>query len=156
MGLYSVALTGPQITSTAPRALCEIQASATDYARIKEISGAFLNVGTAAVTIGVGVPAAVGVIKSSSSFSFLPYNLQSDPACSVIVGTDWTTKPTAPTKFYKRISLNNTTSTFLQFDFIFRSGIVILPTSSLVLWVISSTATGLIPQLYDINVELDS
>jgi hypothetical protein len=156
MGLYSVAFTGPQITRTAPKALCEIQASATDYPRIKEISGAFLNAGTAAVTLGVGIPAAVGVIKTSSSFSVIPYIPASDPSCSVIIGTDWTTQPTAPTAFFKRMSVNNTTSTFIQFDFVFKTGIVIAPNSSLVLWVISSTATSLIPQLYDINVELDS
>ena len=156
MGLYSVAFNGPQITSSTPKALCEIQASATDYPRIKEISGAFLNVGAAAVTLGVGKPATVGVIKPTAQFPLVPYYLANDPGCGVIVGVDWTVLPTAPTAFFKRFSLNSTTSTITQFDFIFKSGIALLPNTSLVLWVISSTATILIPQIYDINVELDS
>ncbi|SRR6266704_1843654 len=156
MGLYSVAFTGPKITGSNALALCEIQASATDYPRIKEISGAFLNVGAGATVLGVGRSTAPGVIKPTAQYPLVPYYSAQDPACGVIVGVDWSVLPTVPANFFKRMSLNSTTSTLIQFDFVFRSGIVILPSTSLVLWVISSTATGLIPQLYDINVELDS
>ena len=128
MGLYELAVRTSSGTSAA--AAWEIRTSANVRARIMEL-GVFLAAATAS-TYGLGRPAAIGVTPTSP-VDFLP----EDPADPTVSGqvqsaVAWTTGPTVPANFFRRISLPSTIGTGIIWTW--ARGLVIPASSSVVLW----------------------
>lgn len=128
MSLYDFAVLTTGTSSGA--AAWEIRTSANVRARLMEI-GFFLNAATAS-TVGLGRPAAIG-ITPTSPVDFLP----EDPADPTVSGQvqsalAWTTGPTVPANFLRRISLPATQGVGVIWTF--PRGIVIPVSSSIVLW----------------------
>ena len=125
----------------------ELQTGATDYLRISEILVSLTNTSSNAAliqtTLGVGVPAARGTGNARASVPLSTKedagNTNSSPG--VVVYTGWTTQPTAPTNYLRRISSSSANnagqSTFMRFRF--GRGLGVPPSSSLVLWLISTS-----------------
>jgi hypothetical protein len=128
MALYNF---GVLTTGTASGAAAwEIRTSANVRARIMEI-GIFLNAATASI-VGLGRPAAIG-LTPTSPVDFLP----EDPADTTVSGAvqsalAWSTGPTVPTNFLRRIGLPATIGTGIIWTF--PRGLVIPVSSSIVLW----------------------
>jgi hypothetical protein len=108
----------------------EIRTSANVRARIMEI-GVFLNAATASL-IGLGRPAAIGVTPTSP-VDFLPED-SADPtvASQVQSALAWTTGPTAPTQFLRRVGLAAAIGSGVIWTW--QNGLVIPVSSSVVLW----------------------
>jgi hypothetical protein len=109
----------------------EIRTGATPgRAKVLEI-GFFLAAATAS-TFGLGRPAAIGVTPTSP-VDFLPEDPSDVLATGVVQSAlAWTTGPTAPTNFLRRISLPASVGTGVIWTF--PKGIVIPVSGSLVLW----------------------
>ena len=135
MAYYSL---GVLTTGTASgSAAWEIRTSANTRARIMEV-GFFLNAATVS-TIGLGRPAAIGVTPTSP-VDLLP----EDPADVTVAGLvqsalAWTTGPTAPANFARRISLPATVGVGVIWTW--PKGYVIPASSSVVLWNIGLSST---------------
>jgi hypothetical protein len=108
----------------------EIRTSANVRARIMEI-GVFLNAATASL-IGLGRPAAIG-ITPTSPVDFLPED-SGDPtvASQVQSALAWTTGPTVPTQFLRRVGLAAAIGSGVIWTW--QNGLVIPVSSSVVLW----------------------
>ena len=122
---------GVLTTGTASGAAAwELRTSANTRAYVQEI-GVFLNAATAS-TFGIGRPAAIGVTPTTP-VDLLP----EDSANPVVAGLvqsalAWTTGPTVPASFLRRISLPATVG--MGIIWTFPKGLVIPASSSLVLW----------------------
>ena len=128
MAYYSL---GVLTTGTASGAAAwEIRTSANVRGYLMEV-GFFLNAATAS-TIGLGRPAAIG-ITPTSPVDFLPEDF-ANPTVSgqVQSALAWTTGPTAPANFLRRISLPATAGVGIIWTF--PKGLVIPVSSSIVLW----------------------
>lgn len=128
MAYYSL---GVLTTGTASGAAAwEIRTSANVRAKVMEI-GFFLNAATAS-TVGLGRPAAIGITPTS------PVDFQPEDPANPTVSTQvqsslaWTTGPTVPTNFLRRIGLPATAGVGVIWTF--PQGLVIPVSSSLVLW----------------------
>lgn len=108
----------------------EIRTGATPgRVKVKEI-GLFLADATASI-IGLGRPAAIG-ITPTTPVNFLPTDPNDVIADGVVQSAlAWTTKPTEPTAFLRRIALPATIGTGVIWTF---EDFVIPVSSSIVLW----------------------
>lgn len=128
MAYYSLGVRTSGVTSAT--AAWEIRTSANVRARLMEV-GIFMAAATAS-TYGLGRPAAIGVTPTSP-VDFLPEDF-ADPTVSgqVQSALAWTTGPTVPAAFLRRISMPATIGTGIIWTF--PKGIVIPVSSSIVLW----------------------
>ena len=100
MALYELAVVGGAGTTGVAQA--EFRAGA-DPAYIREV-GIFLNAATAS-TIGLGRPANNGSV-AGGTVTLGQANVQDDSAAAAgFVTTGWSTAPTVPTQFFRRIGL---------------------------------------------------
>lgn len=106
----------------------EIRSTSSDKPRILEMG--FFQVTAANTGIGIGVPAALG-IGPISPVKMLAEET-ADPAGAVQIATQWTTKPTIPTHFYRRYQ----SATGIGNGYIigFPRGLAIAVSSSIVVW----------------------
>jgi hypothetical protein len=95
--------------------------------------GIFL-AGATASTFGLGRPAAIGQTPTAP-ITVLAED-PGDPAGTVTTALAWGTGPTAPTNFFRRISLPATVGTGVIWTF--PRGLVIPVSSSIVIWNLSS------------------
>jgi hypothetical protein len=101
MALYEVSVAGGAGTISVAQA--ELRAAATDAIYVYEI-GVSLTAATAS-SIGLGRPANSGSVAGGTQ-TLGQANNQDDPvAVGGVVTTGWTTAPTAPTVFLRRIGL---------------------------------------------------
>jgi hypothetical protein len=123
--------------------LLEIQTNPTDFARILEISFSVpANPTTGnAVTIGVGVPAALGTMLRVAN-PIIENTFIADTT-GVTIGVDWSIPPTIPTNFLRRWTSGmggTATAGFEPVKFRFPRGLVMPPSSSIVVWAIAIAA----------------
>ncbi len=98
--------------------------------------------GGSTVTFGLGKPAAPGVGTSTQTFV-----IENNELTDVLPGskllTTWSTMPTVPANFMRRINVNNLATSVVgngripYINWRFPNGLKIIPNSSLVLWGIS-------------------
>jgi hypothetical protein len=126
MPLYSLGVLTTNVTSA--NATWEIRAGTKEY-KLIEI-GFFLNAATL-TTIGLGVPAAIGVTPTTP-VTFLNESDVNARATNVQSSLAWGTGPTVPTNFYRRIAFpaNQGSGVIWQFP----RGLAVASSSSLVLW----------------------
>ena len=142
MALYSCAARCPAITSENSTPLVELQSSPTDYLRVVDVFGSVIGESSQTFVLGLGVPASRGVLRKTSPV-FVPADVNSVPSQSVF-GTEWTTQPTIPTKFFRRLtraSGGNTSQMMQLFSFFLANGFMMPPSTSFVLWLISGQGT---------------
>ncbi len=129
-------------TVAAPAA--EIRSTSSDKPRILEITMLQTAAAASALNIGIGRPAALGV-GPISPVKMLPEEV-ADPAASVLIATQWGTKPTIPTAFYRRIGAATGVGNGLIVAF--PRGLTIAVSSSIVLWNILANS------LMDVSVSI--
>ncbi|MGZ4849801.1 MAG: hypothetical protein ACXV2C_00245 [Candidatus Bathyarchaeia archaeon] len=154
MAQYSVGFQVSQaVRNNVVAPLFEIQPSATDYPLITEIEIYCLNVSADTVSIGIGTSSTVGVLKATSIIpaQYIPANF---PSTTLTIGTEWSTLPGVPTKYYRR-GIIATATNLTKLDFVFSSGLKLVPTTSLSVWLTSSSATPVTPMIFDVNLEFD-
>lgn len=143
-GVFPIPMTGSNSGVTGP--LLEIQTSPTDFVVVTEIILGKLvgksGTGNTSFVIGVGRPAAIGVGINPNSFLYNDKgNSTSPPSASIY--TWWTKPPTIPANFLRRFTLQLALGQPQIPSFFFGRGIKIQPSSSLVVWLITSAnATG--------------
>lgn len=115
-------------TVSAPAA--EIRSTSSDKPRLLELGMFQVAAAASAMIIGLGVPAALGVGPISAT-KMLPEET-ADPAAAVLIATQWATKPTSPTYFYRRINAAAGIGNGMITGF--PRGLSIAVSSSLVLW----------------------
>lgn len=98
MARYSLGFATLDGTVSLPCA--EIRSTSSDRPRILEIGMLQVAAAASAMQIGLGVPAAVGIgpIAATKLLAEEP----AEPFPAVTIATQWTTKPTVPTAFYRR------------------------------------------------------
>lgn len=108
----------------------EIRSTSSDRPRILEISMLQVAAAASALNIGIGVPAAIGIgpIAATKMLNEEP----ADPNPAVTIATQWTTKPTIPTNFYRRYGAVTGVGNGLIVGF--PRGLAIAVSSSVVLW----------------------
>lgn len=94
---------------------------------------------------GLGRPAAIGVTPTTQDLVLNDDPPDATPGIHIV--TAWTTPPTAPTNFFRRISPLNIKGG--QFTWTFLKGLVIPAAGSLVLWNLGLTGVG------EITIEVD-
>lgn len=126
MALYSCAVR--TISAATTTTAWELRTTTTDRIAILEI-GIFLAAGTAS-TFGLGRPQAIGLtpITTTAGQAEDPAN----PAGTGVVATAWTTAPTVPLIFHRRISLPATVGTGIIWTF--PRGLFVPISSSIILW----------------------
>ena len=129
-------------------AVFDIRTSSTDYALLLSLELTTIGASGSAISLGIGTPASIGVAKPSG-IVLLAEDASTPP--NVSVGIDWTTPPTVPAKFLRRVSVLGSTSGSIRY--VFPEGLKIAPSSSLVLWVITEAAAAAVQFLA--NVEID-
>lgn len=128
MAYYSLGVRTSGVTSAT--AAWEIRTSANVRARVMEI-GIFLAAATAS-TYAIGRPAAIGVTPTSP-VDFIPEDFADVTVSGQVQSAlAWSTGPTVPTNFLRRISLPATVGTGIIWTF--PKGLVIPVSSSIVLW----------------------
>lgn len=90
-------------------------------------------------TIGIGIPAAAGIVPTDER---LVQAEHLGPPSMLNIASDWSTPPTAPTNFYRRVSMLGAASNAGQALFKFPNGLKIAPSSTFVVWCITSAAKG--------------
>lgn len=132
MAIYSLA--NRTAVGTIAVAPIELRTSATKRVKVLEIH-VVMAAATASI-FGVGRPAAIGVTPTG------PINLlaeePSDPTATSTTAMAWSTPPTVPANFFRRVNLPATIGAGQILTF--PRGLIIPVSSSLVLWNI--TATG--------------
>jgi hypothetical protein len=108
----------------------EIRSTSSDKPRLLELGMFQASAAASALNIGIGVPAALG-IGPISPVKMLAEEYV-DPASAVQIATQWTTKPTVPTTFYRRVGAAAGVGNGLMLAF--PRGLTIAVSSSLVLW----------------------
>jgi len=130
----------PSLTSGASNfPILELQTGATDYVVLHELECMHCDTGVAGnfITFGLGIPAARGVGRNPTYFSF---DSGSDKVPQLAAYTDWSTQPTVPTAYHRRFNMSILdTSNMTQRPVLFRfpRGLKIAPSSSIVLWEIA-------------------
>lgn len=160
MARYSAAfqVASPSQNSGAP--LFELQTAAADSARIVDLNVIATGLPNSGLTLGIGTPATAGVIMPMQ-FTAPANNGAETRATTVAIGTAWSTKPTAPTKFFRRLStsIGSATSTqgaFLNFP-LTANGLWIAPSSSFVLWIVTFAGTNYANfTTFDFHMEFDA
>jgi len=130
MAIYSLSQRVSNFTSA--QACWEIRTSSALRPRIYEI-GITLNTGTAC-TVGVGRPAAIGITPGGTA-SFQAEEPQ-DPASTLTGALSWATSPTAPTQYFRRVSLPATVGAGIVWTF--PRGLVVPISSAIVIFNITT------------------
>ena len=133
-------------------AACEIYpSSSSDRVLVLGVRFTVDNATSPQDLFGIGQPAAPGVGRTANATNWLQNAmLQEDIAglpSTCFVSTSWATQPTAPTNFYRRATIANTTGS--SWEFTFPGGIIIPAQGSLVLWNIANN------DIVDIEVVID-
>ncbi len=136
MALYELAVVGGSGASGA--AQCEFRAGA-DPAYIREI-GVFLNAATAS-TIGIGRPANSGSVAGGTVVLGQAGNQDDAAAVCGIVASGWTTAPTAPAQFFRRIGLPAAIGNGMVFTWGER-GLRVKQNTSLVIWNLAASSVA--------------
>jgi hypothetical protein len=131
------------IDGSATAANSEIRATSSDRPLLMEL-GMFC-VSATAGSVGIGRPALMGTTPTTS-YRVIPED-PAQPVGTAIVATAWTTAPTVPVYFYRRLLLKAAIGapTIIGWP----RGLVIPQTGSLVLWNIA-----VCPQ-FDVSVTVD-
>ncbi len=126
MPIYSLGVLTTNVTSA--NAAWEIRGGTKEF-KLIEI-GFFINAATL-TTIGLGVPAAIGVTPTTP-VNLLNESGTNDRATNVQSALAWATGPTVPANFYRRIALpaNQGAGVIWQFP----RGLAVASNGSLVLW----------------------
>jgi len=132
MAIYSLAIASNSWILN--RCILEIRTAATDSARLLEMG--FAGGGYGGRFIGLGRPQNMGV-GPSSPITVLPEN-SSDAVGTVTFATNWGTEPTVPLRFFRTIMADDVGCAGMIWSF--PKGIVIPPSSSIVLWNFSGTS----------------
>lgn len=161
MAISSCAFRVPAIAGDSNVPLFEIQTTATDRARVLGIGGSFCGTTAGALELGIGTPAAAGMIVRRPAF--LANDAGNTNPFSVYIGAEWTILPTAPTSYLRRQALRQSggaaNNSLGPFYFPIINGFLMAPSSSLVLWLISqisASATITAPWIMDFYVDLDA
>ena len=134
MAIYSIGVRSTDVTIAHPSHT--LVTAATDRGAILEY-GVFL-AGAGATTLGLGRPAAAGSTPSASIL--LQAEDPGNPAATINSVLEWTTDPTAPTNFFRRIGLPATIGVGVIWTF--PRGLIIPISSNFVLWNITAVTTG--------------
>jgi hypothetical protein len=134
MAIFSLANRTTNITIA--NACLEIRTGAADRPRIMEI-GISINAATASV-FGLGRPAAIGITPTAPVT--VPGEDPIDTFSTVQTALAWGTGPTAPVLFFRRISLPATVGAGVIWTF--PAGLLISPSSSMVIWNITATSVA--------------
>ena len=129
-------------------AVFDIRTSSTDYALLLSLELTTIGASGSAISLGIGTPASIGVAKPSG-IVLLAEDASKPP--NVSVGIDWTTPPTSPAKFLRRMSIVGSSNTTTRY--VFPEGLKIAPGSSMVLWAITAVSAAMVQFLA--NVEID-
>jgi hypothetical protein len=136
VALFELSVNGG--VGTIATAQAELRASATNAVYVYEV-GVFLNAATASA-IGLGRPANNGSVAGGASVVGLQ-NVQDDPAALAgIITSGWTTPPTAPTQFFRRIGLPAAIGNGLIWTW--PKGLRVKQSTSLVLWNITASSVA--------------
>ena len=143
--------------TTAAGPLYEIRTGPTDYALISRIGLRLINaVGSPVSTIGIGVPAARGS-GVQVSYPLISESPQVD-GNGLTLAMGWGTPPTVPTTFLRRYScLTGAATNESQLHlpiFNFRWGYKLLPSSSLVIWLILSGQATVASEFTDLEISV--
>jgi hypothetical protein len=134
MALYEVSVAGGAGTIAVAQA--ELRAAATDAIYVYEV-GVFLNAATAS-TIGLGRPANNGSVAGGTP-TLGQANIQDDPvAVGGVTTTGWTTAPTAPTVFLRRIGLPAAIGNGIIWTW--PKGLRVKQSTSLVVWNVAASS----------------
>jgi hypothetical protein len=136
MAQYELSVAGGAGTIAVAQA--ELRASATDALYVYEL-GITLNAATAS-TIGVGRPTNNGSVAGRNGNAAA--GIEPGRPCAVggIITTGWTTAPTAPTNFFRRISLPATIGTGIVWTW--PKGLRVKQSTSLVVWNITLSSVA--------------
>jgi uncharacterized membrane protein len=141
MARYNIAYR--TVDGTAAQPNTEIRATSSDRPLLMELH--MMCVAATAGSVGIGVPALIGVTPTTS------YRvIAEDPAVplgATIVATAWTTAPTVPAFFYRRLYLKAAIGQPLIVGF--PRGLTIPQSGSLVLWNIATNP------LFDVSMTVD-
>lgn len=147
-------------TNAASGPIFELQTGPTDNLVILAVNGYVLTtnpLATQTCSLGFGVPAVKGTGTLSRTFSKSDTSLTNSlPGCTLFA--EWTKPPTIPTTFLRRqifatnMNLTAKGPTF-PIRFVFRKGIRVSPSSSLVLWCISAPTAV---TYTDFSIEVDA
>ncbi len=143
--------------------IAELIASATDHLRVLAVNFSFQGNGVGggnAMTIGLGVPAATGI-------PYRPWTPQpTDPSRefsnSAVIATLWTTMPTVPANFLRRVtfstqSLSGSNGVILERKLVLPRGFMLAASKSLVAWCITAQLQSYIdPEYADVTFEFDA
>lgn len=140
MALYEASVAGA--SGTIATAQAEFRAASTDACYIYEI-GVFLNAATASL-IGIGRPANV---PSGGALTLGQANVQDDPVATAGITTTWTTAPTAPTVFQRRIGLPAAIGNGIAWTW--PTGLRVKQSTSLVIWNITASSIASIYFVWD-------
>lgn len=116
------------VDGTTATATAEIRSTSSDKPRLLELG--YFQVTAANTGIGIGVPAALGVGPISPTKMLAEDSV--DPMAAVQIATQWATKPTIPTAFYRRYQ--STTGIGNGYIIGFPRGLTIAVSSSIVMW----------------------
>jgi hypothetical protein len=136
VALYELSVVGGSGSSGA--AQCEFRAGA-DPAYIREI-GVFLNAATAS-TIGIGRPANNGSVAGGTVVLGQGGNQDDANPAGGIVASGWTTAPTAPAQFFRRIGLPAAIGNGMVFTWGER-GLRVKQNTSLVIWNLAANSVA--------------
>ena len=120
--------------------MLQIVAPATGRPRVMEIVVNFISSQSSTITFGLGRPATQGTPATGRSQVLKPEG-PADADSLVTLVNEWAVPPTAPTNFFRRYTFRQLAAqcyTEMQFE----RGLLIPVSSSLILWVISVTATA--------------
>jgi hypothetical protein len=145
MALYSVSvpIAFPN-TLPADSPFAELVAGATDRPRLMELS--YMVSATSSAAVRLGRPPVSGV-GSQSSYVFKPDDPTSPPSTVQIV-TLWNTPPTKPSIWLRQATVQNVIGGNIVW--LFRKGLTIPASGSLVLWNSSSVVAGWVHAVIDI------
>ena len=135
MAIYSLANRTSNVT-TANATLEAIAAAAIGY-RLLEL-GMTINAATASA-FGFGTPAATG-ITPTTPVTVLAEDAGNTAAGNTTTALAWSTGPTIPANFYRRVSLPATIGAGIIWTF--PRGISVLKTKSLILWNLSAVSAA--------------
>lgn len=142
--------------------IAELIASATDNLRVIAVNFSFQGNGATGdnMTIGLGVPAATGV--PYRSWTPQPTDPSIALSNSAVIATLWTTPPTTPTNFLRRINFSTQTlsggnGVILERKLVLPRGFMIAASKSLVAWCITAQNQGAPNPVYaDVTFEFDA
>lgn len=131
MSLYGLSQRTTSGTAATPS--WEVRSTSTNKPRLMEV-GISQNVGTAGV-YGLGRPAAIGLTPTSPQ-NFVAENDAGAPTSQTTAAVAWTTAPTVPTNFNRRISCPANVGAGVIWTF--PRGFDIATSNSVIIWIIAT------------------